>query len=132
MKDYIAHYSQLVMPNHINVVGTLFGGQMIAWIDLAAGKVAHRFLQGTGAEGAVTRVIKQVEFKKPVILGNWVNFVAKVIDAGKTSITIQVEAMAEDREANSSLACVATVIMVAVKKNNADHYEKFPHRKTCD
>ena len=46
MSQNIAKYSQFVMPDHINVVGTLFGGQMIAWIDLAAAKVAQRLWKG--------------------------------------------------------------------------------------
>jgi len=60
---YKAKYSQLVMPDDANNVGTLFGGQMISWMDLAAAKVAYRFLKGTGASGALTRAIDQVEFK---------------------------------------------------------------------
>ncbi len=35
---YSAKYSQLVMPDDANNVGTLFGGQMISWMDLAAAK----------------------------------------------------------------------------------------------
>ena len=46
MTTVIAKYSQFVMPDHINVVGTLFGGQMIAWVDLAAAKASYRFLKG--------------------------------------------------------------------------------------
>ena len=57
MPGVSAKYSQFVMPDHINVVGTLFGGQMIAWVDLAAAKVAHRFLKGADVDGAVTRTI---------------------------------------------------------------------------
>ena len=32
----ITRYSQLVMPQDANVVGTLFGGQMVSWMDIAA------------------------------------------------------------------------------------------------
>ncbi len=55
---YKAKYSQLVMPDDANNVGTLFGGQMIAWVDLAAAKVAFRFLKGADIDGAVTRAIE--------------------------------------------------------------------------
>ena len=50
------------MPDDVNNVGTLFGGQMISWMDLAAAKVAYRFLHGTGVDGALTRAIQKVEF----------------------------------------------------------------------
>ncbi len=76
MSSLSAKYSQFVMPDHINVVGTLFGGQMIAWVDLAAAKVAYRFLKSANVDGAVTRTIDQVEFKEPVYLGDWGNFMA--------------------------------------------------------
>ena len=116
MSQYLAKYSQFVMPDHINVVGTLFGGQMIAWVDLAAAKVAHRFLKGSQADGAVTRTIEQVEFKEPVYLGDWVNF--------------EVKAYAEGGKTDPRLACVASLVMVSVKKGEKGNYIKHPHGKT--
>ena len=130
METISAKYSQFVMPDHINVVGTLFGGQMIAWVDLSAAKVAHRFLKGTNVDGAVTRTIDKVEFKEPVYLGDWVNFIATIVSIGKTSFTIQVDAYAEGRHSNPRLACVATLVMVAVKKDADGNYKKISHGKT--
>ena len=120
------------MPDHINVVGTLFGGQMIAWIDLAAAKVAHRFLKGLEADGAVTRTIEQVEFKEPVYLGDWVNFTAKIVAAGTTSIHIEVNAYAEGSKTDPRLACSASLVMVSVKKDENGKYKKHPHGKTIN
>ena len=130
MSQYLAKYSQFVMPDHINVVGTLFGGQMIAWVDLAAAKVAHRFLKGSQADGAVTRTIEQVEFKEPVYLGDWVNFTAAIVSAGTTSIHIEVKAYAEGGKTDPRLACVASLVMVSVKKGEKGNYIKHPHCKT--
>jgi acyl-CoA hydrolase len=130
MHQFSAKYSQFVMPDHINVVGTLFGGQMIAWVDLAAAKVSHRLLKGSDVDGAVTRTIEQVEFKEPVYLGDWVNFTAIVVDIGTTSYKIKVEAYAEGRNSEPRLACVATVVMVSVKKDNDGKYHKMPHGKS--
>ncbi|MBT3478158.1 MAG: acyl-CoA thioesterase [Candidatus Marinimicrobia bacterium] len=131
MPGVSAKYSQFVMPDHINVVGTLFGGQMIAWVDLAAAKVAHRFLKGADVDGAVTRTIDKVEFKEPVYLGDWVNFTATIIDTGNTSFKIQVDAYAEGRNSDPRLACVATIVMVSVKKDEKGNYKKTPHGKSC-
>jgi len=131
MPAYSAKYSQLVMPDHINVVGTLFGGQMIAWVDLAAGKAAFRFLRCADDDSSVTRAIEKVEFKEPVYLGEWVNFTSTVISAGKTSFTIEVEAHAEGRKTESRLACFATVVMVSVKEDTKGNYQKVPHGKSC-
>ena len=130
MHQFSAKYSQFVMPDHINVVGTLFGGQMIAWVDLAAAKVSHRFLKGSDVDGSVTRAIEQVEFKEPVYLGDWVNFTAKIVAVGTTSYKIEVEAYAEGRNSEPRLACIATVVMVSVKKDNDGKYHKMPHGKS--
>jgi acyl-CoA hydrolase len=130
MHQFSAKYSQFVMPDHINVVGTLFGGQMIAWVDLAAAKVSHRFLKGSDVDGSVTRTIEQVEFKEPVYLGDWVNFTAKIVAVGTTSYKIEVEAYAEGRNSEPRLACIATVVMVSVKKDNDGKYHKMPHGKS--
>lgn len=127
MRDYTANYSQLVMPDHINNIGTLFGGQMVSWMDLAAAKVAYRFLRDTGASGAVTRAIEKIEFSEPVFAGEWVNFTGCVIRVGKTSFTIRVEAYAESHEKGSRLACKADITMVAVRKDREGQYHKFPH-----
>ena len=130
MTKFLANYSQFVMPDHINVVGTLFGGQMIAWIDLAAAKVAHRFLKGSEADGAVTRTIEQVDFKEPVYLGDWVNFTARIVSSGTTSMHIDVEVHAEGSKSEPRLACKASLVMVSVKKSSDGNYLKHPHGKT--
>ena len=126
----ISEYSELVQPTHINTAGTLFGGYMLAWLDLAAAKDATEFLEDTDAWGAVTRTIDKVEFKEPVYLGDWVNFLATIVSIGKTSFTIQVDAFAEGRHSNPRLACVATLVMVAVKKDADGNYKKISHGKT--
>jgi len=129
---YTAKYSQLVMPDHINVIGTLFGGQMISWMDLAAAKVTYRFLKGTGADGAVTRAIEKVEFKEPVYKGEWVNFDSTVVKTGKSSFQVEVNACAEGREHDKRLACTALITMVAVVKDEQGEYQKLEHGKTVD
>ena len=130
MTTIIAIYSQFVMPDLINVVGTLYGGQMIAWVDLAAAKASYRFLKGSDVDGSVTRTIEQVEFKEPVYLGDWVNFTAKIVEAGTTSLKIEVKAYAEGRRTEPRLACGASVVMVSVKKNDNGKYQKIAHGKS--
>lgn len=129
----MAHYSQLVMPDHINNVGTLFGGQMVSWMDIAAAKTVFRFLKGTRAWGAVTRAIDKVEFREPVYAGEWVNFVGEVVATGTTSITVKVDAHVEGRDESSMrLACSATITMVAVIKDKKGNFIKFAHGKQVD
>jgi len=122
-------YSQLVMPQDANVIGTLFGGQMISWMDIAASKAAHRLLKGTKADAAVTRAIDATEFKNPVHVGEWVNFEADIVSTGTSSMTISVKAYAEGRHDERRLACIAEFTMVAVRKKKDGNYEKVSHGK---
>jgi len=126
----ITRYSQLVMPQDANVVGTLFGGQMVSWMDIAAAKAAFRFLKGTEADVAVTRAIDSIEFTKPVHVGNWVNFESEIIKTGNSSIVIQVDAYKENHEEDKTLACTAKFTMVSVKKLTEGSYQKVNHNKT--
>ena len=130
MKNLITKYSELVMPQDANVVGTLFGGQMVSWMDIAAAKSVHRFLKGTKAESALTRAIDAIEFKEPVYVGNWVNFVSKIIKVGKSSIVIQVDAYKESNNEESVLACKARFTMVSVKKSKDGLFKKINHNKS--
>ena len=129
--NYTAQYSQLVMPDHINNAGTLFGGQMLSWMDLAAAKVAYQFLKNTDAVAAVTRAIEKVEFREPVYSGEWVNFTSVVIKTGKSSVTINVEAFAESKSRGKRLACTAIITMVSVIKKG-DTFVKFHHGNQLD
>ena len=118
------------MPQDANVVGTLFGGQMISWMDIAVSKASHRILKNSPADAAVTRAINATEFKEPVYVGEWVNFEAVVTKLGKTSIEVNVKAYAEGRHGDRRLACVSEFIMVAVKQQENGSYTKCIHGQT--
>ena len=130
MNNIITKYSQLVMPQDANVVGTLFGGQMVSWMDIAAAKSVHRFLKGTKIDSALTRAIDAIEFKEPVYVGNWVNFESRIISTGKSSIVVKVDAYKESNQDNPSLACKARFTMVSVKKDTGGLFKKINHNKS--
>ena len=123
----ISEYSKLVQPTHINTAGTLVGGYMLAWLDLAAAKAATEFLEETDDWGAVTRALDKVEFKEPVYLGDWVKCKSQIIDAGNTSIKVQVQAFAESKDHGKRLACTADITFVAVIKNETGDLISFKH-----
>ena len=131
-KPETVRYSQLVMPQDANVIGTLFGGQMISWMDIAVSKAAHRILKNSPADAAVTRAIDATEFKEPVHVGEWVNFEAVVTGLVKTSINVEVKAFAEGRHDQRRLACVSEFTMVAVKEQADSSYTKCIHRQTLE
>jgi len=128
----ISEYSELVQPTHINTAGTLFGGYMLAWLDLAAAKAASEFLESTDAWGAVTRALDRVEFKEPVFLGDWVKCKSEIIKAGKSSILVQVKAFAESKDHGKRLACTADITFVAVIKDENGDLVKFDHNLNLD
>jgi len=130
MDSFITRYSQLVMPQDANVLGTLFGGQMVSWMDISASKAVHRFLKDTNVNAALTRAIDAIEFKETVFVGDWVNFEAKIIDTGKSSIVIQIDAYRETKHIEKTLACTAKFTFVSVRKLKEGSYTKMNHNKS--
>lgn len=84
--------TQLVMPPHTNPHGSLFGGQLVAWIDMAASMAAMRHSQSA----VVTVSIDSMSFKLPILQGNAVLLRARVDWVGKTSMEVAVEVQSED------------------------------------
>ena len=117
MTSFITRYSQLVLPEDANVLGTLFGGQMVSWMDISASKAVHRFLKDTEASAALTRAIDAIEFKETVHVGDWVNFEARIVHTGRSSIVIKIDAYRETKSIEKVLACTARFTFVSVKKN---------------
>jgi acyl-CoA thioesterase YciA len=87
----------VMMPRDTNALGTIFGGVILSYIDLAAATEAHRYHPGK----LVTVAFDQVEFKQPVFVGDSVSFFAQTLKVGRTSLTIGVSVWAQrarDRE----------------------------------
>ena len=61
---------QLMMPKDTNALGTIFGGVILSQIDQAAAIAAHRYHHGR----VVTVAMDEIEFKKPVFVGDVVSF----------------------------------------------------------
>lgn len=81
-----------MMPRDTNAHGTVFGGIILSYIDVAGGVEAVRF---TRHNRFVTVAMKEVIFHEPVFIGDLVSFYAETIKVGNTSITIHVEVEAE-------------------------------------
>lgn len=81
-----------MMPRDTNAHGTVFGGIILSYIDVAGGVEAVRH---TKHNRFVTVAMKEVIFHEPVFIGDLVSFYAKTIRVGNTSITIHVDVEAE-------------------------------------
>jgi acyl-CoA thioesterase YciA len=81
-----------MMPRDTNAHGTVFGGIILSYIDVAGGVEAVRH---TRHDRFVTVAMKEVKFHEPVFMGDLVSFYAETVKVGRTSITIHVIVEAE-------------------------------------
>jgi acyl-CoA hydrolase len=103
--------AEIVMPNHTNHHGTLFGGHALGLMDhagwVAATRCARRLM--------VTVASDRVEFKVPVWAGELVELVARVTRVGTTSVTVSVDMFAEDvATGDRRLATSGSFVFVAI------------------
>lgn len=81
------------MPANSNVYGDIFGGWLMAQMDLAASSVASHHARGR----AVTIAVEGMTFHRPVFIGDEVSVYARLVKTGRTSMQVEVEAWARDR-----------------------------------
>jgi acyl-CoA thioesterase YciA len=81
----------VAMPNDVNALGSVFGGWIMAQVDIAASIPAVRHALGRVA----TRAVNSFEFREPLFVGDVVSFYSDVVKVGNTSITVDVEVYAE-------------------------------------
>jgi len=79
------------MPADCNANGDIFGGWVMAQVDLAGAVLPARYTRGR----QVTVAVNQFIFKQPVRVGDILSFYASVARVGRTSVTVQVEVYAE-------------------------------------
>src|SRR6185436_2820263 len=79
------------MPADCNANGDIFGGWVMAQVDLAGSVVPARYAMGRMATVAVNEFI----FKQPVRVGDILSFFAHIVKVGNTSVTVDVEVYAE-------------------------------------
>ena len=87
---------EIVTYQHLNRRGTLFGGQLVSWMDIAAALASFEVTN----EDCVTVAIDEMEFKKPVLLGDIVTIRAIPLIYGTTSLKIHVVAYKSNKEEN--------------------------------
>jgi acyl-CoA thioesterase YciA len=111
------------MPADTNGNGDIFGGWVMAQVDLAGSVVPARYVDGRLATVAVNEFV----FKQPVRVGDILSFFAAISRIGRTSITVQVEVYAERFRAQGQYVKVtqASLTYVAID----DHGRPRPIEK---
>jgi acyl-CoA thioesterase YciA len=103
------------MPADANGNGDIFGGWIMAQVDLAGAVLPARIAKGR----IVTVAVNEFVFKQPVSIGDLLSFYAKVERIGKTSVTVNVEVYAERNPANLHVVKVteANLTYVAIDRD---------------
>ena len=105
-----------MMPRDTNAHGTVFGGIILSYIDVAGGVEAIRH---TKHERFVTVAMNEIIFHEPVFIGDLVSFYAETLKVGNTSITVRVVVESErfGSHGQSVRVTEAEVTYVAINQN---------------
>jgi acyl-CoA hydrolase len=106
--------TELVLPSHTNALGTIFGGVVVGWVDIACAIAAQRYARSA----CVTVSIDYLHFKAPIRLGHTVHIRAEVTWAGRTSMEIEATVIAENSTTGEKhQATQAFLTFVALDEN---------------
>jgi acyl-CoA thioesterase YciA len=115
IQNEIPQIRVVMLPKDTNAMGTIFGGVILSYIDLAASQHAvslkpHLY---------VTKIMREVDFIAPVNVGDTVSFYTETIRKGTSSVTVKVLVTAERGVTQRKAIKVteAEVVMVAVDKD---------------
>jgi acyl-CoA thioesterase YciA len=105
------------MPADLNSNGDVFGGWVMAQVDIAGGVLASRRARGR----VVTVAVNSFLFKQPISVGDVVSFYGRVTQVGRTSISVHIEVIAERDPANLHVVKVteATLTYVAIERSGS-------------
>ncbi|MCK7590990.1 acyl-CoA thioesterase [Subsaxibacter sp. CAU 1640] len=115
------HSRKWVKPEDLNPNGTLFGGQLLAWIDEEA--ALYTIIQLENSK-IVTKYISEINFMSSAKQGDIVEIGIEVIKFGKTSLTLKCEA--RNKMTRETILTVDNIIMVNLDEDGIPK----PHGKT--
>lgn len=112
--ETLAITTKIVLPNDTNTLGNLFGGQLLAWMDVIASVSAHRHSKRV----VVTASVNNVSFQKPINHASIVTLEAKVSRAFNSSMEVFLDVFVEDAVTGQREKCnEAIYTFVAVDQN---------------
>ena len=106
--------TEIVLPTHTNALGTVFGGTVMSWVDIAAAIAAGRHARNT----VVTVSVDALNFIAPIELGQVVEIRARVNYISRTSMEVGVRVDSEDlKTGRKTHNLTAYTTFVSVDKN---------------
>ena len=112
------------MPGDCNANGDIFGGWVMAQVDLAGAVVPARYVKGR----MVTVAVNEFVFKQPVRVGDILSFFAKLTRIGRTSITVKIEVFAERFGSTNEYAKVTEASLTYVAIDAAGKPREVPQK----
>ncbi|MCD8180216.1 MAG: acyl-CoA thioesterase [Firmicutes bacterium] len=114
MKESFSVLAQMVLPMQANPAGNVHGGEIMKMMDSAAGVAAQKHAH----TNCVTARVEELNFKKPVLVGELVTCKSQVIYAGHSSMEVFVTVESEDLiTGKRQIALTAFFTMVSLDKN---------------
>lgn len=107
----------LVRQEHLSHHGSLFGGQLLSWVDECAWMAATRDFP---EYSFVTRAMDKIEFKHPVKNGSILRFNSVNIRIGSSSVTYLVEVFEDDRTLGKEILAFSTTVTFVSVDNKGD------------
>lgn len=101
-RESLTEMTEYVLPQHANALGNVFGGQIMAWIDLCAAITAQRH----SGRMAVTAFVDDLMFENPVKVGEVVQLRAQISATFRTSMEIEVTVVGEHSQTRKRWPCV--------------------------
>ena len=110
------------MPADINPAGDIFGGWVMAQIDIAGGIPAVRRARGRVA----TVSVNAMQFREPVAVGDLLSFYAEIVKVGTTSITVDVQVYAQRTPENPTVVKVTEAQLTYVATDSRGKKRPLP------
>lgn len=121
--------SQIMTPNEANVIGKVFGGAILAMIDLTASATAQKF---SGCI-SVTASFDRVDFHEPIEVGSLVEMEGHVVYTGRTSMEILIDVFSTNlRQGERKHTNTARVTMVAILDGKPTPVPKLRYETRAD
>jgi len=111
LMDTFLENRYMVQPNHANSLGTTHGGNVLKWMDEVGAMAAMRF----AGQDCVTARMDQVDFKRPIPVGETALVEAYVYETGHSSVRVRLRVFREDpRSGDGELTTESYSVYVAI------------------
>jgi acyl-CoA hydrolase len=131
VSDSATEMTQLVLPQHANVHGSVLGGTVMHWIDLAAAVVANRHCR----RPVVTASFDEMAFLAPIHIGQLAVIRARITLADRSSMEIRVDVESEDllsgdrRRTGTERPTPVPQVLIETEAERAEHARAVERRR---